>query len=892
MPKTCPKCAVFIASLDPHVLCESCGSRDCSQSAPCEECSVLSSSQWQDWEAYKVSRSGSQARKAEAKKASKTKKGKGKGSRGSTSKSSNPTVTPPDGGKGVFSNAMFEAIMARMDSFDRRLEEGGSESHPPRVISPSGSGVSLDVRREAAVQGQGLIIKSPPGFPEGYIPDPDHLVRAQEIVSQANPVMELAKTSPIPGLNGTQEPTGSQGGSVKITPVTRARSAGYASTQEFIIPLVRGTSSDTVRAQGLAGALASANMAPAPIGRLSLCETVSQGGRLEPPVFQAVDTGSMSPQTHGGGLNNPPGSPASYYDVGEDSEMPLVTPGPSTEVVGNGPSVRLWPGSPEPQAIVGASNPGGLRASQGGFRELQTPWHDSAQTMTESAFTQGKPYIGHVVGTSDVVYGPLAGPSIDQYAGGQPKGLHYMPYVAQGMARAGNSPAVIPIHSTSVPSHTQAAAVYSAATLPAATVTSCFTARQAQGRAAQQYDAAYDYSGPGIDDAALESAKRCMRAAGYTFSDTPVLQEDQDTPTVDFDAALQLSVVDTLDKLVPLADLRDDIRRRHPVIPPIQGVPQRSHQSAGMRQLAPPGVDLNPNLPLSSVITGWLDRHMRVLDGTGSLGKASRTTYAKGTYPKLPTISSKRYLPPDSAALFQTPALPDEWHSVCASQASQSPGGYHFSQKEMEEKMVNAGYKISVISDLDWSASGATHLLNQMVANPQITSKDHITYLQRYLLEICRGVEILGLLQTAQYANLVWHMRDAYLTKLHPAVPRASRDALRRSSLRNEGLFQEETVLLASSSMQENIQAQMNASAFQRLQAPSNRGRSYKRGPPAPYVRRDYKRSRPTQTRAHSAHQQQQQQQQQGSGRGWNPSARGNQSRGRSGRGRGRGRSR
>jgi len=74
-----------------------------------------------------------------------------------------------------------------------------------------------------------------------------------------------------------------------------------------------------------------------------------------------------------------------------------------------------------------------------------------------------------------------------------------------------------------------------------------------------------------------------MKTAGYTYSETSVLQAVQIT-------ALQLSVVDTLDKLVPVAD--------NIIKPPIQGIPKRSHRSVGCVQLAPPGVDMNLNLPV------------------------------------------------------------------------------------------------------------------------------------------------------------------------------------------------------------------------------------------------------------------------------------------------------
>ncbi len=85
---------------------------------------------------------------------------------------------------------------------------------------------------------------------------------------------------------------------------------------------------------------------------------------------------------------------------------------------------------------------------------------------------------------------------------------------------------------------------------------------------------------------------------------------------------------------------------------------------------------------------------------------------------------------------------------------------------------------------------------------------------------MCRGVQALALSTTARYANLVWHMRDSYLSKLHPAIPKSTRDVLRRSPLVSGQLFAEETVAIASANLTGDLQPQTNSRALQRLQAP------------------------------------------------------------------------
>jgi len=134
----------------------------------------------------------------------------------------------------------------------------------------------------------GPITKSPPGFGEGYVPYPGHLVTTQELIAQANPIMELAKTRPIPGSNGIPEPTGPQSGSVKNHP-SRLCEGCWLCQHSGIYNSTRtgGRELTIVKAQGVAGASASASVAPNPIGRLSLCETVSQGGSFSRPSIWA-----------------------------------------------------------------------------------------------------------------------------------------------------------------------------------------------------------------------------------------------------------------------------------------------------------------------------------------------------------------------------------------------------------------------------------------------------------------------------------------------------------------------------------------------------------------------------------------------------------------------------
>jgi hypothetical protein len=151
---------------------------------------------------------------------------------------------------------------------------------------------------------------------------------------------------------------------------------------------------------------------------------------------------------------------------------------------------------------------------------------------------------------------------------------------------------------------------------------------------------------------------------------------------------------------------------------------------------------------------------------------------------------------------------------------------FSFTHRELEEQIGCADKDISVVSDLDWLAAGASNLLTEMSTDPELTqSSSHQTFLKKYLLEMCRGVQDLGLYSTARYANLIWHMRDSYLSKLHPSIPKSTRDVLRRSPLINGHLFSEETVANATANLTGDLQLQTNSRALQRLQTTRGRGK-------------------------------------------------------------------
>ena len=175
-------------------------------------------------------------------------------------------------------------------------------------------------------------------------------------------------------------------------------------------------------------------------------------------------------------------------------------------------------------------------------------------------------------------------------------------------------------------------------------------------------------------------------------------------------------------------------------------------------------------------------------------------------------------------------------------------------------------------------AEGASQLLNTMIATPESVTSDHLVFLQRYLLEMCRSLHFLGLSSTARHANLIWHMRDSYLSNVHQLVPKATKDALRVSPLNSEHLFKEETVAIASDNLKSDLQLQTNQKALLRLQPPASTRGTAKR----PTGQQGVRNPTPKRVRFEPPGSFQ------GAARGWNPT-RGNQYPKKSGRGRGRG---
>jgi len=307
-------------------------------------------------------------------------------------------------------------------------------------------------------------------------------------------------------------------------------------------------------------------------------------------------------------------------------------------------------------------------------------------------------------------------------------------------------------------------------------------------------------------DIALES----YRTAGYTLPENLAnMEDDREDPA--YELGLNPQASNILDLSVPLDSLRNDVRSRHPDMPQPRVIPPTQPTSLGLGQYGSSDGTTNNNLPLSPALLNWMEIHTSTLQGKGRLGRSQRSTpFPKGQYPRLPNLAPGRYLPPDASSLFQAPTTPESWYKVCGGQSSFIPGAFTFSHREMDEQIGTAGKDISLVSDLDWMAEGASQLLNTMIATPESMTSDHLVFLQRYLLEMCRSLQFLGLSSTARHANLIWHMRDSYLSKVHHLVPKATKDALRGSPLNSEHLFKEETVAIAADNLRSDLQLQTN----------------------------------------------------------------------------------
>ena len=127
--------------------------------------------------------------------------------------------------------------------------------------------------------------------------------------------------------------------------------------------------------------------------------------------------------------------------------------------------------------------------------------------------------------------------------------------------------------------------------------------------------------------------------------------------------------------------------------------------------------------------------------------------------------------------------------------------------KETEELICAAGHDLAVISELDWLTSGASHLLGQMAATPALHPyMSSITLLQGYALETCRSVDMLEGSSTTRYANHLWRLRDGHLSRLHPSVPKHTKESLRQAPLLGIHMFSEETVAIAGQNLRGDVQ--------------------------------------------------------------------------------------
>ena len=94
-----------------------------------------------------------------------------------------------------------------------------------------------------------------------------------------------------------------------------------------------------------------------------------------------------------------------------------------------------------------------------------------------------------------------------------------------------------------------------------------------------------------------------------------------------------------------------------------------------------------------------------------------------------------------------------------------------------------------------------------MAATPAlIPYMSSITLLQCYALETCRSVEMLEQSLTARYANLLWRLRDGYMSKLHSSVPKQTKESLQQAPLLSKHLFPVETVAIAGLNLRGDVQ--------------------------------------------------------------------------------------
>ncbi len=110
---------------------------------------------------------------------------------------------------------------------------------------------------------------------------------------------------------------------------------------------------------------------------------------------------------------------------------------------------------------------------------------------------------------------------------------------------------------------------------------------------------------------------------------------------------------------------------------------------------------------------------------------------------------------------------------VVRDQSKPSPESVSLHLKDYMSLVTQSSKDLAIFSDIDWLLAGGTSLLTDLSSNPPSGDvlAQHLALLQRYMLELSRDVEVLERHSTARYANLIWRLRDGYLTRLHPSIP-------------------------------------------------------------------------------------------------------------------------
>jgi len=306
---------------------------------------------------------------------------------------------------------------------------------------------------------------------------------------------------------------------------------------------------------------------------------------------------------------------------------------------------------------------------------------------------------------------------------------------------------------------------------------------------------------------------------------------DPEASMPNYDIGLKWKGLTHLDHQVPLPMLQRDIRDRFPELMAAHETGPVQPASLSLAQLGVDRPQSQPNLPLHHTVMEWLDLHTSVLGGKHSSGRVTKPYMGK-SLPKAPSLSTGRYLPSDTPNFLEAPLLPEGWHRLVRDQSRVNPVSIQLPVKDFMSFVDQAAKDLVLISDMDWLLAGSTSLLTQVSSNlsdsPQL--QQQFTFLQRYMLELSRDLEVLERHSTARYANLIWRLRDCYLARLHPSVPESTRIALRGSSLNDDYLFNRDLVVQASGDLKGDVLLEANTKSLQSLQKPQSTRRPARGG--------------------------------------------------------------